>query len=188
MLNQEGPFSERKHIVMANHEKPTASTKLKNLIPNMPYKGETFHSGNSTLLLLIFKVRITAERLGRQSSEKVIEFRTLPKLKEPDALTVNYTTSDGIYASWHIPFAEHVDGAVLSVYEKKLIGHGPVATVHLMKNETEKYISGLKVRVLLSNDTNLSFSLRPSIESACMRFVVKQLQQRERSAVVQKLK
>ena len=142
----------------------------------------------STLVLLIFKVRITAERLGRQSSEKVIEFRTLPKLKEPDALTVNYTTSDGIYASWHIPFAEHVDGAVLSVYEKKLIGHGPVATVHLMKNETEKYISGLKVRVLLSNDINLSFSLRPSIESACMRFVVKQLQQRERSAVVQKLK
>ena len=25
---------------MANHEKTTASTKLKNLIPNMPYKGE----------------------------------------------------------------------------------------------------------------------------------------------------
>ena len=39
MLNQEGPFSERKHIVMASHEKSTASTKLKNLIPNMPYKG-----------------------------------------------------------------------------------------------------------------------------------------------------
>ena len=111
----------------------------------------------------------------------------MPKLKEPDALTVNYTTSDGIYASWHIPYAEHVDGAVLSVYEKKLTGHGPVATVHLMKNETEKYISGLKVLTPIHYVMKLLFSLRPNIESVCMQFVVKQPQQRERSAGVQKL-
>ena len=79
----------------------------------------------------------------------MIEFRTLPKLKEPDELTVNYTTSDGAYVSWHIPYAEHLDGAVLSFYEKKLTGHGPIATIHLMKNETEKYITGLKVIILI---------------------------------------
>ena len=110
----------------------------------MPYKGR-HKSPHRTVIIPAFSVRITAERLGRQSDEQVIEFRTLPKLKEPDMLTVNYTTSDGVYMSWHIPYAEHLDGAVLSVYEKKLTGHGPVATIHLMKNETEKYVTGLKV-------------------------------------------
>ena len=41
VLNQEGPFSEKKYIVMANHEKSTASTKLRNLIPDTPYKGDS---------------------------------------------------------------------------------------------------------------------------------------------------
>ena len=92
-----------------------------------------------------YTVNVFAGRLDRLSEVSVIKFHTLPHLMEPDNLKVEYVTPSGVHLSWSIPNPQFIDGAVLSIYEKKLTGQPPIQTIHLVNNETSKYITGLKV-------------------------------------------
>ena len=56
---------------------------------------------------------------------------------------MNQTTPNGALISWHIPDAQFIDGAVLSIFDKAKIGQGPIKTLHLRKNETFKFVDGL---------------------------------------------